>query len=49
MYNPDTQVQIPADANLGSYYLLKKLAVGVSLTAFLSTKKMWYYNYFSFF
>jgi hypothetical protein len=23
MYNPGTQVQIPADANLGSYYLLK--------------------------
>jgi hypothetical protein len=37
MYNPDTQVQIPVDANLGSYYLFKKkLAVGVSPTAFLS-------------
>jgi hypothetical protein len=39
MYNPGTQVQIPADANLGSYYLLKKLVVGVSPTAFLSKKK----------
>jgi hypothetical protein len=39
MYNPGTQVQIPADANVGSYYLLKKLAVGVSPTAFLSKKK----------
>jgi hypothetical protein len=39
MYNPNTQVQIPADVNLGSYYLLKKLAVGVSPTAFLSKKK----------
>jgi hypothetical protein len=38
MYNPGTQVQIPTDANLGSYYLLKKLAVGVSPTAFLSKK-----------
>jgi hypothetical protein len=40
MYNPGTQVQIPAVANLGSYYLLKKLAVGVSPTAFLSKKKL---------
>jgi hypothetical protein len=39
MYNPGTQVQIPADANVGSYYLLKKLAVGVFPTAFLSKKK----------
>jgi hypothetical protein len=28
MYNPGTQVQIPADANLGSYYLLKKTRCG---------------------
>jgi hypothetical protein len=40
MYNPGTQVQIPADANLGSYYLLKKLAVGVSPTAFLFKKTL---------
>jgi hypothetical protein len=35
---PGTQVQIPANANLGSYCLFKKLAVGVSPTAFLSKK-----------
>jgi hypothetical protein len=40
MYNLGTQVQILADANLGSYYLLKKLAVGVSPTAFLSKKNI---------
>jgi hypothetical protein len=39
MHNPGTQVQILTNANLGSYYLLKKLAVGVSPTAFLSKKK----------
>jgi hypothetical protein len=39
MYNPGTQVQISVDANLGSYYLLKKLVVEVSPTAFLSKKK----------
>jgi hypothetical protein len=38
MYNPGTQVQIPTDANLGSYYLFKKTHCGVSPTAFLSKK-----------
>jgi hypothetical protein len=38
MYNPATQVQISRDANLGSYYLEKKITVGDSLTVFLSKK-----------
>jgi hypothetical protein len=44
MYNPGTQVQIPTDVNLGSYYLFKKLDVRVSPTAFLSKKKTVWYN-----
>jgi hypothetical protein len=28
MYNPGIQVQIPTDANLGSYYLLTKTRCG---------------------
>jgi hypothetical protein len=30
MYNPGIQVQIPADANVGSYYLLKNSLWGSS-------------------
>jgi hypothetical protein len=34
MYNPATQVQVPTDVNLGSYFQKIKLAVGASPTAF---------------
>jgi hypothetical protein len=36
MYNPATQVHVPTDANLGSYY--KKNTVGAFPTVFLSKK-----------
>jgi hypothetical protein len=49
MYNPGTQVQIPTDVNLGSYYLLKKLTMGVSPTAFLSKKKCINFCIFNFY
>jgi hypothetical protein len=38
MYNLATQVQVPTDANLGSYFQ-KKIAVGASPTAFPFKKK----------
>jgi hypothetical protein len=39
MYNPATQVQVPTDAELGSYYL-KKHWRGFPYRVFLSKKKM---------
>jgi hypothetical protein len=39
MYNPATQVQVPTDANLGSYFQKTKIAVGASPTAFPFKKK----------
>jgi hypothetical protein len=36
MYNPATQVQVSIDANLGSYFQKKKIAVGDTLPHFLS-------------
>jgi hypothetical protein len=39
MYNPTTQVQVPIDANLGSYFQKTKIAVGASPTAFPFKKK----------
>jgi hypothetical protein len=43
MYNPGTQVQVPTDANLGSYFQKTKIAIGASPTAF-PFKKI-YINY----
>jgi hypothetical protein len=37
MYNPVTQVQVPKDMNLGSYYLKIK-SLGASSTVFLIKK-----------
>jgi hypothetical protein len=40
MYNPATQVQVPTDANLGSYFQKTKIVVGASPTAFPFKKKV---------
>jgi hypothetical protein len=40
MYNLATQVQVPPDANLGSYFQKTKIAVGASPTAFPFKKKL---------
>jgi hypothetical protein len=40
MYNPATQVQVPTDVNLGSYFQKTKIAVGASPTAFPFKKKL---------
>jgi hypothetical protein len=34
MYNPATQVQVPTDANLGSYFQKTKIAIGAFPTTF---------------
>jgi hypothetical protein len=39
MYNPATQVQVPIDANLGSYFKKTKITVGAFPTAFPFKKK----------
>jgi hypothetical protein len=39
MYNPTTQVQVPTNVNLGSYFQKTKIAVGASPTAFPFKKK----------
>jgi hypothetical protein len=39
MYNPATQVQVPTDTNLGSYFQKIKSAVGASPTAFSLKKR----------
>jgi hypothetical protein len=39
MYNLATQVQVPRDTNLSSYYLKTKITVGASPTVFRSKKK----------
>jgi hypothetical protein len=39
MYNPATQVQVPIDVNLGSYFQKTKIVVGASPTAFPFKKK----------
>jgi hypothetical protein len=44
MYNPATQVQVPTDANLGSYFQKTKIAVGASPTAFPFKKNLSYKN-----
>jgi hypothetical protein len=45
MYNPATQVQVPTDANLGSYFQKTKIVVGASPTAFpFKKKESVYYN-----
>jgi hypothetical protein len=40
MYNLATQVQVSIDANLGSYFQKKQIAVGASPTAFPFKKIM---------
>jgi hypothetical protein len=52
MYNPATQVQVPTDLNLGSYFQKIKSAIGASPTAFPFKKKRessttYYVHYFA--
>jgi hypothetical protein len=46
MYNPATQVQVPTDTNLGSYFQKTKITVGASPTAFPFKKKVTHLNRF---
>jgi hypothetical protein len=44
MYNPATQVQVPIDVNLGSYFQKTKMAIGAFPTAFPFKKKSFFWK-----